>query len=188
MMSRSVKWLLLLPLLYSCSGEEEVTETAAPLIDFGWTVVGDCSSAFVEILFENKSEGTDEFVWDFGDGTTSTEINPVKIYSKAGTYIVTLSAGPGLEGEKEIIVFRNSNGTGPEASLSFAQKPDNEREVEFTINTNQLSYRLDFGDGNFIVANNNLIRYRYPGGGTYFVTLTVENEEGKNCSSLLLQL
>ncbi|MGV3459954.1 MAG: collagen-binding domain-containing protein [Flavobacterium sp.] len=32
------------------------------------------------------------YLWNFGDGTTSTAVNPTKVYSAAGTYTVTLTA------------------------------------------------------------------------------------------------
>lgn len=49
----------------------------------------------VEDIFD-ASESTDdseitEYIWDFGDGTSSTEIRPVKKYSAVGTYEVTLT-------------------------------------------------------------------------------------------------
>ena len=43
------------------------------------------------VTFLNISENADNFEWDFGDSTTSTEINPVKVY-KTGTYNVMLRA------------------------------------------------------------------------------------------------
>lgn len=48
-------------------------------------------SVFV-VKFTNKSTGATSYEWDFGDGTTSTEENPVHDYKKAGTYSVTLAA------------------------------------------------------------------------------------------------
>jgi PKD repeat protein len=38
-------------------------------------------------------EECESFFWDFGDGTTSYDENPTHVYSKGGTYTVTLSAG-----------------------------------------------------------------------------------------------
>lgn len=43
-----------------------------------------------EIQFSNESENAGSFIWDFGDGTTSTEQNPTKIYSTPGLYTVKL--------------------------------------------------------------------------------------------------
>ena len=52
-----------------------------------------------EIRFTNSSENADTYSWDFGDGTKSTEKDPVKIYAGAGTFTVTLKAvGPGGTG------------------------------------------------------------------------------------------
>ena len=43
------------------------------------------------LTFINISENATSYVWDFGDGTTSTLINPVKTYLN-GNYTVTLTA------------------------------------------------------------------------------------------------
>ncbi|PRX55341.1 PKD domain-containing protein [Flagellimonas meridianipacifica] len=43
------------------------------------------------VSFTNISENADSFMWDFGDGTTSTEINPVKTFAD-GAFTVTLTA------------------------------------------------------------------------------------------------
>lgn len=43
------------------------------------------------IQFTNTSAKTGNVTWDFGDGTTSNEQNPLKKYDQAGTYQVTLT-------------------------------------------------------------------------------------------------
>lgn len=40
----------------------------------------------------NKSSYTTDYVWDFGDGTTTTDTNPTHTYTGNGTYNVTLIA------------------------------------------------------------------------------------------------
>ena len=42
------------------------------------------------ITFTNNSTNAIGYTWDFGDGNTSTETNPVHIYTQDGTYNVTL--------------------------------------------------------------------------------------------------
>ena len=56
----------------------------------------------VEVAFTNKSHvytrkgivanSCEEYLWDFGDGTTSKEENPVHLYKHYGVYTVTLKA------------------------------------------------------------------------------------------------
>jgi gliding motility-associated-like protein len=43
-------------------------------------------------IFENRSQNTGSatYFWDFGDGNTSTEINPVHVYQDRGTYTIKL--------------------------------------------------------------------------------------------------
>ncbi|GAB5416603.1 MAG: hypothetical protein Crog4KO_34270 [Crocinitomicaceae bacterium] len=41
-------------------------------------------------VFSNNSANGNSFYWDFGDGNTSTDVNPSHLYGSAGTYNVTL--------------------------------------------------------------------------------------------------
>ncbi|MDN5203269.1 PKD domain-containing protein [Fulvivirgaceae bacterium BMA10] len=43
------------------------------------------------VFFTNLSFGGDSYLWDFGDGNTSTEFEPIHIYEQAGVYDVTLT-------------------------------------------------------------------------------------------------
>lgn len=59
-------------------------------VDFDFTIR--CDSGFVQ--FNNKSfswvNGGGQFIWDFGDGTTSSVINPRHTYATPGNYSVKL--------------------------------------------------------------------------------------------------
>lgn len=74
----------------TATAEVEVPFTfPVPLVDFNAVVSGEA------VLFDNTSEFGDSYLWDFGDGTTSTEENPVHIYATPGYYTVTLSVTNG---------------------------------------------------------------------------------------------
>lgn len=45
-----------------------------------------------EIAFSDQSVGTTGYLWDLGDGNTSTEIEPIHRYDQPGKYLVTLTA------------------------------------------------------------------------------------------------
>ena len=43
------------------------------------------------VAFTDESFNANEFLWDFGDGNTSTEVNPTHTYTTAGSYTVNLT-------------------------------------------------------------------------------------------------
>ena len=64
-------------------------------------------------FFDRSWEGNQRRSWDFGDGGSSTEVNPIHSYLASGTYTVTLSVtGPtGSVVEKKIHLVRVSSST-----------------------------------------------------------------------------
>ncbi|WP_299439043.1 PKD domain-containing protein [uncultured Aquimarina sp.] len=60
------------------------------------------------VSFLNLSENADSYTWDFGDGTTSTEINPIRTFP-TGNYTVVLTAenAAGAESTFEDEIFIN---------------------------------------------------------------------------------
>lgn len=55
-----------------------------------------------EIHFTNLSKGASDYVWDFGDGQSSVESNPVHQYAVAGEFTIRLTAA-GENGVHETI-------------------------------------------------------------------------------------
>jgi len=45
-----------------------------------------------EVEFTNQSENATSYLWDFGDGSFSDDIDPNHFYNDPGTYFVTLQA------------------------------------------------------------------------------------------------
>jgi len=68
----------------------EITELFLPEAGFGYDIDPMCGSGVVS--FNNTSEDTDTYLWNFGDGETSEAENPVHTYDDPGTYPVTLTA------------------------------------------------------------------------------------------------
>jgi PKD repeat protein len=58
------------------------------------------------VVFTNDSHNANRFEWDFGDGYTSTEAEPVHYYNATGTFEVVLTAysRSGLADEASIII------------------------------------------------------------------------------------
>ncbi len=49
-----------------------------------------------EVQFTNTSVSANSFLWDFGDGTTSTEMHPTYTYKESGNFTVCLEASNGF--------------------------------------------------------------------------------------------
>lgn len=59
-----------------------------PTVDFSSPDTISCKAPFT-VQFQDKSKGAVSWSWDFGDGTSSTDQNPVKTYTKEGIYTVS---------------------------------------------------------------------------------------------------
>lgn len=54
------------------------------------------------VQFSNYSVDAKTYLWEFGDGATSTDENPTHAYTLAGTYTVTLTAISGNGKKKDV--------------------------------------------------------------------------------------
>ena len=82
-----------------------LTSCAKPLAKF--TLNEEDKKAPTTIVFKNDSEKAESFMWDFGDGKTSTEESPEHKYFLSGKYNVKLIAKKGKKEsvmEKELII------------------------------------------------------------------------------------
>ena len=58
----------------------------------GPTTTVPLSNGIASVTFQNSSTAASQYLWNFGDGNTSTAPNPTHQYTKAGKYVVSLSA------------------------------------------------------------------------------------------------
>src|SRR6185436_3819271 len=86
---------LLIFLLGGCSKDDEngtplPENVSKPEISFTYSGAGTFAPAAVS--FANATSNASSYIWYFGDNYTSTEGNPVHIYTEGGTYTVKLVA------------------------------------------------------------------------------------------------
>lgn len=94
---RLIKWLspVFLLSVFLLSGCDKVKYNFDDLPDTVkgyFTIPGNVFEIDESIPFTNNSESAESYTWDFGDGTKSTEKDPVKAYSSSGIYTVILKA------------------------------------------------------------------------------------------------
>lgn len=85
--------------LVSCDYEYELPEAGSiadktpPSANF---TASQSDEDFLEFNFANLSNSATDFMWDFGDGGTSTELDPSHIFPDEGTYTVSLTVSDKL--------------------------------------------------------------------------------------------
>jgi PKD repeat protein len=77
----------------SCYKKESIPAANFTIHDQHDSIVADTVKDIPDTLsFLNLSQNSSSYKWDFGDNNTSTETNPVHIYTTAGTYSIQLKA------------------------------------------------------------------------------------------------
>lgn len=73
---------------YSSTTQNALIQVNGPIADIFFTTY--CETPYL-VDFENRSQDFTDILWNFGDGTTSTEQNPAHTYAARGDYLVTLT-------------------------------------------------------------------------------------------------
>ncbi|MDL2297500.1 PKD domain-containing protein, partial [Bacteroidales bacterium OttesenSCG-928-B11] len=117
-----------------------------------------------------------QFHWDFGDGQTSTEKDPVHVYSDPGqdfTAVLTVSIN-GMPPTRELKSGHKGRCT---ADFTYSKSPSNSQDMKFTCASwaatgDHIVQRYwDFGDGS-PVKYGHVVNHTYSQAGSYDVTIT----------------
>ncbi len=132
-----------------------------------------------QAVFLNTSDGGTDFIWNFGDGTTSTEENPTHLY-QIGTYNVTLIAKDTNTCNKidTSASFTIRVVEKPAASFTWSPDPPQENTPVRFQNTSVrgVRYLWNFGDGESSTLENPVHLYNET--RTFTAELIVFNEAG----------
>lgn len=71
--------------------EEDRWTTTVEVVSLDFSATPTQGEPPLSVGFQLSAVGFNSFVWDFGDGTTSTELNPYHTYSQTGSYTVSLT-------------------------------------------------------------------------------------------------
>jgi gliding motility-associated-like protein len=129
--------------------------------------------------FTNTSQGGLEFEWDFGDGGTSTDVNPTHLYTSIGNYVVRLTAIDTTTcNRRDTYSFTVSVLALPQAGFSFSPNPaEQNKPASFNnFSSGAITYVWDFGDGSTSTLANPT--HQFAATGTYNVCLLATNVAG----------
>ncbi|MCS6992112.1 MAG: PKD domain-containing protein [Chitinophagales bacterium] len=127
-------------------------------------------ATFSDISVPGGGNTITAWFWDFGNGTTSTQQNPVVSFNVAGTYLVSLtvtsSNGCTNTFQQQVQVKQ-----GPVASFSFQTAGLTVTFTNTSVTSGSAQYLWDFGDGTTSTDPNPAHTYAWY--GIYNVCLTV---------------
>jgi len=146
--------------------------TVKPVVNFTASPTTVCTNN--PVTFVDKSTNSpDQWYWDFGNGSSSTQQNPVYIFPTPGTYTVTLIAyngGCNDSSKTKIIV------SPPQAAFAYTYSCSGNNTVfDFHDSSKGAdTWNWDFGDGSVSTAQNPSHIYAVAD-ASYTVVLTVTN-------------
>lgn len=150
----------------------------APIAKF--TETFNCKNPY-ERIFTDESIGADEWNWDFGDGNTSIQKNPVHQFAAAGFYDVSLKVKNNVTGcdfilKKTIqIIDVKAVFTASDTIICRGAR------INFTtgLSASEVSsFNWNFGDGTSIDTIANSAKHTYTMAGNYSVRLIITNVLG----------
>lgn len=140
----------------------------------------------ITVKFTDLSNGNiSSWLWDFGDGGSSSDQNPTHNYKTAGIFSaeLTVSGSTGADSEKKTNLINVADG-GVSSDLSSAFVADARivkpgGEIEFSdLSSGDVVGRLwDFGDNS--TSNEQNPKHSYSNEEVYTVSLSVFNNDGK---------
>lgn len=136
------------------------------------------------VQFTNQSTNAINYLWEFGDGVISTEVNPQHTYLSSGTYDINLTAFGGAGSVNQVTTGQVAVFPSPTAQAqAYPNQVINEGDTVFFADNsfNAHSWFWNFGDGT--TSNEQNPTHVYLINGCYDAYLAVTNEYG--CSDTI---
>lgn len=146
---------------------QQVTVTNCVVPTAGFTR----TTNFLSATFTNTSTGATSYLWNFGDGGTSTQANPGHTYTSAGTYNVCLTATNACGSNQTCQQVTVANCALPISG--FTQVTNNLQVTFSNTSTGATTYAWNFGNGQTSTLASPSVTYS--SAGTYNVCLTATN-------------
>ncbi|MCX5771877.1 MAG: S8 family serine peptidase, partial [Candidatus Hydrogenedentes bacterium] len=149
-----------------------------PVANFDADTTAGCAPLPVQFS-DLSTGGPTSWLWEFGDGETSSEQNPGHTFTSSGIYSVCLTVSNGCGSDVFCADIAVSGDPDAEFSGSplYGNAPVNVQFSDLSTGA-PAAWAWDFGDGETSTEQNPLHEYDTP--GVYTVTLTVANPCSEN--------
>lgn len=177
---KNTRYILLLAAFFTftnCNKDDDTITTLPPMAEF--EISNTTPKVDEQIIFTNTSQHATSYEWDFGDGNSSTDENPVHSYASAGSFSVKLTATGegGSDSASKVVTVMDAT---PIADFTINKTTAGIGErISFTnTSLNATEYEWDFGDGNMSIETNPT--HEYDEAGNYTVKLVASNNGLEN--------
>ena len=154
----------------------KITTYPLPAPDFSFTTTDPCYIPMYATM-TNLSKGSTGYKWDFGNGNTSTWLNPIAQFTASGTYKVTLEAINEYQCKAiktDNVIVKNIPKADFNSDYLDGCMPLNVNF--FNLSTGFKYSSWDFGDSNS--SNDINGKHTFTKDGIYTIRLIAENVEG----------
>ena len=163
--------------------KKNVLLVSQPNVSFKVNNMEHCLGVPLITSLNNNVQST--YLWNFGDGTSSNLINPIKSYSQSGNYPIEVST-INKYGCKDTLRLQNDIVVHSLPSSSFSVNQGNfncyPAGVTFEnshLSSNTIQWTWDFGEGNRVTTNNyQPVYHNYNLPGNYTVSLITQSQFG----------
>lgn len=153
--------LAVLALLVSCGGggynPPEIGVARTPVAGFSYKL----EHPFI-VVFENTSKNATSYSWDFGDGTNSSDKNPIHQYPGKGVYKVTLTA---KNHDKTNVYTKNVTITAPTKCyvhrIEYENIPNNNEYYSVRCTDNYLIFETLYWHTSPVLLSSANLPYEY---------------------------
>ena len=161
---------------------QNLIEVRQVIAQFSYNSPGNCPP--IISTFNNTSTGASNYIWYFGDGSTSVLENPSHVYTSAGNYNISLVATNDIGCYDSIVGLNPIFIPGPVIDFNINQLLGcDSLTIEIQNNTsNANSFEWDFDDGS--LSNDINPIHTYSNTGNYVIILTAIDTSG--CQSYML--
>jgi gliding motility-associated-like protein len=157
---------------------DSVVVNAVPAVQFSADTTKGCQPMTIQFTNESVPAGSN-WLWDFGNGSTSTQENPSVTYNSSGNYDVSLIVSTDI-GCTDTLEINNYIEIYPQPVANFIITPNPAAfgsPVNFGSASIAESWLWDFGDGNTDTTAN-FTTHSYQSPGEHIVTLYLTNQYG----------
>lgn len=114
------------------------------------------------------------YLWDFGDGYTSTDAKPTHTFTTEGRHVIKVKVWTDSCSFEDSIIFECGNPSSAGILIGDTAICKNDLLIVTNTSVGGLKYTWDWGDGTILIDSSKTLSHKYKKSGVYKVTIYSE--------------